>query len=214
LLVYVVAWLAVLGAVVAATRSSSPHDAGPLPVLRGEHQASHVDPLLTRVTSTFVHRSVEVRCWSTADWRRRAREVRAFTGGRVRVEDPWTAYISRDHRRLNLGPRVCGQLAAMAYAHDYPDGATAEWWQAWSLGLFAHVLEQLRGVRNAAHAECYAVQRIGDVARSLRLPLWLAVRRASVYWYEIYPRRTAEFRSPECRPGGRLDLSRAGAPWR
>src|SRR5207247_1106013 len=54
-----------------------PRDRQPLPTFAGRSGRSHVDPRLSGVARALTARSVEVRCWSARDWRRRSGEFYA-----------------------------------------------------------------------------------------------------------------------------------------
>jgi hypothetical protein len=77
---------------------------------------------------------------------------------------------------------------------------------AWAVHTLAHEAFHLRGIESEATTECYALQntafvaeRIGiDDATAQRLQKWVYVRG--------YPNEPDDYRSDECRDGGRLDL--------
>jgi hypothetical protein len=211
LAVYALLGAGVVAGVVAAGPSNGPHDNGPLPVLAGPRAVSHIDPLLSRTASALAGRRLEVRCWSASDWHRRAAEVKSFTRGRVDVRGPWTGYTSRDRKRANLGPNACDRLAALAYDHVSASSYDDAWWLAWSVGLFAHETQSDAG--NKVEAECSAMQRIVPAGVALGLTQRAARRLSRLFWTDIYPREAAKLRSPECRPGGELDLDPADPGW-
>jgi hypothetical protein len=207
--VYVALGAAAVGVAVAAI-PAGPHDDGPLPVLTGPRDVSHVDPLLSRAASALAGRRLEVRCWSAADWRKRAAEVKSFTPAHVDVHSPWSGYTSRDHKRVNFGPKACARLAALAYEQRGAASYDDAWWLAWSLRLFANEIAKREG--NVA-AECHAMQRIGATGEALGLTRVEAARLARLFWTDIYPREDARYRSDECRTGGKLDLDPANPAW-
>ena len=207
---YLVLAAGAVGAVVAAGPPRGPHDDGPLPVLAGPRTVSHIDPRLTRISSGLAGRHIEVRCWSTSDWQRRAAEVESFTPAHVDVHSPWSGYMSRDHKRANFGPKVCARLAALLYEHAGPASYDDAWWLAWSLGLFSHVVGRSE---NKVAAECHAMQRIGSAGEAFGLAPPTVERLSRLFWTDIYPREAAKYRSPECQPGGRLDLDPADPSW-
>jgi len=212
--VRVAAYAAVLGAamglVVAAAPWRRPHDNGPLPTVAGRRLASHIDPRLTAAASRLAGRRVEVRCWSPSDWRARASEVARYAPGHVDVRSPWSGYLSLDRKRANFGPSVCGRLAALAYDDEGPSGYDDSWWLSWSLALFAHVIGPSG---NRAASECRSMQMIRPTGEAFGLSPETARGLALLFWATIYPREDAKYRSPECRPRGKLDLDPADPDW-
>src|SRR5438034_1011703 len=136
---YVLGAASAVAAVVAATPWHRPNDNGPLPVLSGAQSVSHIDPRLSEIASSFAGRRLQVRCWSAADWRARAAEVKRYTPAHIDVHSPWSGYQTLDHRRANFGPKACGRLAALAYGRRGASSYDDAWWLAWSPGLFAYV---------------------------------------------------------------------------
>lgn len=97
----------------------------------------------------------------------------------------------------------------------------SEYWRdyrlhAFALSVLAHEAFHLRGIRDEATTECYAMQwtprvaeRFGatpDDARALTLYL-------NDFVYPARQRSTPEYWSPECRSGGALDLSPGDGIW-
>lgn len=212
--VRVLVYTAILGfalsAVLAAAPWHRPHDDGPLPVFAGQRLASHIDPRLSRTASELTGRHVEVRCWSPSDWKKRASEVRRYAPGRVDVHSPWSGYLSLDRKRANFGPNVCGRLAVLAYDREGPSTYDDSWWLSWSLSLFAHVI---RPSASRPVAECRAMQEIRRTGVALGLDSPVGERLSRLYWTDVYPRENAKYRSPDCRPGGKLDLDPADPAW-
>jgi hypothetical protein len=62
-------------------------------------------------------------------------------------------------------------------------------------------------------AECYGLQNVAAAAQELGASESYASELAQVAWQEIYPQMPADFRSPDCRNNGPLDLNRAQAEW-
>jgi hypothetical protein len=207
---YAVVLAGALGAVLAAGPWHRPHDNGPLPVVAAPSGVSHIDPRLTRAARALEGRELEVRCWSRADWRARASEVKRYTSAHFDVHSAWSGYLSLDHKRANFGPNVCRRLAALAYDGQGFSGYDDSWWLSWSLALFAHVISP-SGSRAAA--ECRAMQRIEPTGEALGLSAEAAAHLSRLFWTDVYPRENAKFRSDECRPGGKLDLDPADPAW-
>jgi len=79
--------------------------------------------------------------------------------------------------------------------------------------VLTHEAMHVAGDRNEASTECRALQHdartvvlLGGTAEQGSA---LAQRIAT----EVYPRMSDEYRSPECRPGGTLDLTPGDATW-
>jgi hypothetical protein len=77
--------------------------------------------------------------------------------------------------------------------------------EAQAVEVLAHESFHLRGVKNEAAAECYAVQFVARVARKLGATTANAeeLRRFAL---KAYLRHPAQYVSSQCRPGGALDL--------
>ena len=208
--VYAVILGCAMGAVIAAAPWHRPHDDGPLPVYAGERLASHIDPRLSRAASKLAGSQIEVRCWSPADWRKLASEVRRYAPGHVDVSSPWSGYLSLDRKRANFGPNACGRLAALAYNERGPSGYDDSWWLSWSLALFAHMIAPSE---RRATAECHAMQKIRTTGETLGLGGETSARLSRLFWTDVYPRESAKYRSDECRPGGKLDLDPSDPAW-
>ena len=82
-----------------------------------------------------------------------------------------------------------------------------------ALKILAHESYHLRGVKGEATAECYAMQAVPRVARALAGVSFADAHALAVIVYLVgYPGLPSAYRSAECRPGGRLDLS-SGPTW-
>lgn len=77
---------------------------------------------------------------------------------------------------------------------------------AWAAHALAHQSFHLRGFRVEAVAECYALQNTAFVAERLGLAAETAQRLQRWVYTDGYPNEPEEYRSNECRDGGRLDL--------
>src|SRR3954463_15729469 len=84
---------------------------------------------------------------------------------------------------------------------------------AWSLNTLAHESYHLAGVREEAETECYALQAIDFVAHSLGASDAQA-RALATFSFETLPQRMpAEYTSPQCYDGGKLDLFPGNPRW-
>ena len=77
---------------------------------------------------------------------------------------------------------------------------------AWAAHTLAHESFHLRGFQAEAIAECYALQNTAFVAERLGVDAETAQRLQTWVYHEGYPNEPEEYRSDECRGGGRLDL--------
>src|SRR2546423_2179919 len=84
---------------------------------------------------------------------------------------------------------------------------------AWSLNTLAHESYHLAGVRNEAQTECYALQAIDFVARSLGASRVQAQALGSFSFDQLPRRMPPEYSSPDCRDGGRFDVHPGSAVW-
>lgn len=77
----------------------------------------------------------------------------------------------------------------------------------------AHEAWHLRGVVNEAQAQCYAVQSTEGVARALGVPAADAHLIAARVALDDARAPLGEYHSPQCRPGGELDLHPETPAW-
>jgi hypothetical protein len=178
---------------------------GRLPSTVRSATATHSDGHLAHVVAVLAGIGADVRCWSTADWRRQA------TAG---LRQPWRAYtVGTPLLTVNLSPALCAELTRLTkrrlpvWRDEFPDAL------ALAVGALAHESMHVSGIRDEAKAECEGMQTIAKAAVLLGRPLaearYLAVLYAR-HWYPWWPPR---YRSPECRNGGRLDLRPAVNVW-
>jgi hypothetical protein len=85
--------------------------------------------------------------------------------------------------------------------------------QVVAVHTLTHESVHMSGLTNEAQTECHALQRDAETARLLGATPQQAGRLAAIYWTSLYPRMPGDYRSPECRPGGKLDLHGPDAPW-
>lgn len=77
---------------------------------------------------------------------------------------------------------------------------------AWAAHTLAHESFHLRGFQAEAIAECYALQNTAFVAERLGVDAATAQRLQRWVYTDGYPNEPEDYRSDECRDGGRLDL--------
>jgi hypothetical protein len=166
---------------------------------------THPHGRLAHVVAVLAGVGANVRCWSTADWRRQAQAA---------LRQPWRAYtFGAPVLTVNLAPALCAELTRLAglrvpiWRAEFPDAL------ALAVGTLAHESMHVSGVRDEATAECEGMQKIAKAAVLLGRPpaeaRYLEVLYAR-HWYPWWPPR---YRSPECHDGGRLDLRPVGNVW-
>jgi hypothetical protein len=168
----------------------------PLPAIAAPSDQSRIEPTLGRVASALAGRPVEVRCWSAADW------------PKVTVLDPVETggFADLATGTVNLPPSVCAPLDTLAYgsSHRFVD---ATWQDVAAAHVLAHEAAHLGDAGpSEARAECDAVQTTTRAAELLGVDAPYARWMASLDWTHLYPDLPASYRSPDCTPGGGLDL--------
>jgi hypothetical protein len=103
----------------------------------------------------------------------------------------------------------CRHLAA--YARSDKRAPSRE--QVVAVHVLTHEAMHLSGRLAEADAECAAVQRDAWTARLLGASAAEAAALAAAYWGNVYPLMPEDYRSPECRAGGKLDERLPDAPW-
>jgi hypothetical protein len=185
------------------------HDDGQLPSIEGPSGKSRVEPTFTHVAAVISGYGTEVRCWSVADWRKREAEWGRWRG---RPLGAWGGYTARwpwipNAYRIHLSPSICASLVRLAY-EDVP--VQEDPWPealAWSVAALAHESQHVRGIGNEARAECYGVQAIQRTTEALGRSASEGRYLAALYWRDGYSKQTnEEYRSDECRDGGKLDV--------
>lgn len=161
---------------------------------------SREDERLADVASALVGVDASVRCWSGRGWKRVMEASNAELPPDERGEfDGWADIFDF---RIDLAPWVCEELAGL------PDTAPSRHGLALAaaISVFVHETRHLTAAgSNEAAAECASLQKMDDAGRLLGLSESRSRRLAHRTWKELYPTLAAEYRSPECRPGGSLD---------
>jgi hypothetical protein len=165
-------------------------DERPLPRIPGPSARSRIDPILTRAAQDLGATGAEVRCWSERDWASLARDAIGYTHG----------------QRIHLPAHACNTLVSFTSDPDLL------WASSEDLLLLAHELQHARGISDEAIAECDGLQSAESLARELgaetklaRLMAYLALAR--------YEDDAPEYKSPECRDRGALDLRPDSTDW-
>jgi hypothetical protein len=82
-----------------------------------------------------------------------------------------------------------------------------------AVNVLSHEAWHLRGVRNEAAAQCYALQTNTDTALQLGASPDEAAAIASWVDRRVQPALPSEYRTSECRDGGPLDLQPERTAW-
>ena len=163
-------------------------------------KAPHDDPTalerrLGELSSLVAGRSVQVRCEDFSDGSLQE------PGGVVQFSGSTPADFSR------VRPDVCTAILKFMRAPT-----TLRFDSAVALSVLAHEAFHLQGIKTEAVAECYAIQSVPRLAHALGASPQQAAAMAIAVWKLQYPTMPAQYRSPECRPGGSLDR-RPGGGW-
>ena len=177
----------------------------------GETRASRVEPEFGAVASKHIESDVEVRCWSTRDWKVLLDEMKTFTRGRIR--EGTIGFAGYGDHRVNLSPEICDGLVALKYTGARPQTGKPLALVAIAVETLMHEAQHVRGVWNEPGAECYGMQMLREAARDLGAPKAYADRLAEVYWEELYELLPETYQSPECRDGGAMDANPNTSVW-
>jgi len=175
-----------------------------LPVARGATGKSRIDPRYGEIASAVAEKRIEARCWTRKDWTKLIVEERVLTRGQI--TEAIMAFASAGGERINLGPFVCRHLDALVYDRKRPRDPLRQLDLALALGALVHESRHAAGVADEPTAECEAVQLMPKAARVARIEPAYARELHRLSW-ESYPTLPADYRSAECRDGGKLDLS-------
>jgi hypothetical protein len=109
-----------------------------------------------------------------------------------------------------LAPETCSALRHIDRVDftclERGDCTYGEFKVAWAAHTLAHESFHLRGFKAEAVAECYALQNTAFVAERLGVDDETARQLQRWVYTDGYPNEPEEYRSDECRDGGRLDL--------
>jgi hypothetical protein len=181
-----------------------------LPKTGGVTAQSRIEPLFSRVASTVAQRPLEIRCWSSRDWSNVLAEFRVWAPGRF---DPAGFVPDFDLGRANLDPWTCRHLDALAYRHAHPRGGEAQLDLAYAVQILSHETQHLVSPGTEAETECYGMQALTRVARSLGASAAYARVLARRFWEDGYALNTPAYKTKLCRNGGPLDAHPASNVW-
>lgn len=185
----------------------------PLPVKGGITSVSRIEPRFGRALNKLVYKSanaaqLEVRCWSKEDWPKVKYEYGGYAGT---VDFAGFAY---DAFRVSIASDYCAWLVDLVYEHERPTSGLPLLKAAAGVALLAHEAGHLyESETNEAKTECYAVQRVAELARILGTSAEYADGLAHVYWKDLYPRNPRAYRTSLCKDGGPLDLNPHSDRW-
>ncbi len=198
-----------------------------LPWSGGANNVTPIEDALSRVAQSIAGGGAPaVRCVSPGEWRalgtHHGFDAPLTWAMTPLVRVPGSA--TRAEGYSNFAPRTCGLLSGFTAApvergtricrHEASGGrsVTGEC-DGWGASLVAlHVLVHesvhLAGVVDEATADCLAMQVDALAAMQLGASPGFARTLARDYWSQYYPAQELEYRSPQCRDGGSLDLFR------
>lgn len=173
-----------------------------------------IEPLLEQAVLVAVGRAIPVRCWTATQWP----SVLSDNGAPIGQLDPVNvlglAVSDGVTETINLSPRVCGPLTALANHPGLPPPGRASLDLAQALVTVGHEAGHLvAGLDTEAQAECFGAQHVTRVAQALGMTRAEGELVASLYWGEVYPRLDPIYISAECRDGGALDLNPWSSTW-
>ena len=162
----------------------------------------------SRIASRLSGRAATARCWnSEANWTVVERALARTEPGLRNLEGFAVPGLSR----IELSPGVCRTLDAVA--RSARPGRLAE---INAIEVLTHEAEHLVGPdgnSDEAAVDCYAAQRLRTTARLLGLPAVRTAHMGDLYLALLQPRLPLGYRSPECRRGGRYDLTPRDGRW-
>jgi hypothetical protein len=180
----------------------------PLPVLGGKVSRSRIEPRFSRAASVIAHRKVEIRCWSPGEWKITLKEFGAFAG---RTD---LAGFAQPPGRASLWPESCAVLVDFLYRHSRPAGGRPLEKTAFAVALLAHETEHLVSEGGSeAVTECYGMQDVRGLARTLGANRRYAALLAETYWSRLYPYVPEGYGTDRCYDGGPLDARPSSNVW-
>jgi len=157
---------------------------------------------LRRVTSTGTSEATGQSFFSPRECRLVEAFLRAPTERGVRI----CHHGTRPRWRTVKATRA-GRHARRVLTHVPLLGECDDWGQVLlAVHVLAHESMHLAGVIEEAPADCLGAQVGALVARMLGASSRFARGTALEYWRDYYRSQDPRYRSPDCRPGGRLDL--------
>ena len=177
------------------------------PLLRAEQDivlsdartsTSRADLTLSARASTLADDVVEVRCWSSAEWRRVVGEKNAWNDASD-APDELYGYADTSDSEIHMRIAQCNTLRRLV-REDVLGWSRADQIEAAnSLDTFAHEIQhQISPDADEAEAECGAGRALVPAARRLGATPAEAAHLAALYRSDIYPDLDSEYQSDEC----------------
>jgi hypothetical protein len=183
-----------------------------LRIIRGSLAESKIEPELSDSVSEFALHTpagVEVRCWSTREWRFVRKEWGTYVG-----TGDLLGFVHGAQLRTSVAPRICKQLARFVYRRERPSDEISLLRMSEAVAVLSHESEHIRNRRgDEATTECHAMQRMRRLARIMGASKTYADLLAGTYWTELYEFNLPEYRTAACRDGGPLDLHPDSGVW-
>jgi hypothetical protein len=177
-------------------------------------EQQQLEPLLEGAVLVALGRAIPVRCWTAAEWPSTLADSGAEIGGLPPENILGVAVADGTSETINLSPRVCEPLAALAGDPTLPAAGPEALELAQALVTVGHEAGHLvANLETEAEAECFGAQHVTRVARALGMSEAEGALLASLYWGEVYPTSDPIYQSPECRDGGALDLDPWSSAW-
>ena len=107
----------------------------------------------------------------------------------------------------------CTELHTLISDRSWTRSRGGIWYASFGLAMLAHESEHALGYSDEAVASCYGTQRMPELAVALGLSRSLGVDLQHVYWMNHYPDLPPDYRSPDCRAGGAMDLTPGDGVW-
>ncbi len=157
----------------------------------------------TATASAITHKPVEIRRWSADEWTNVLAEFRAFT---ARSSDP-SGFVDSPElsTSANVGSWACSRLGRLAYRHSYPASGTRFDEMSFAVHLVATGTE--------AQTQCYGMQSLEPVARSLGASSAYARKLALRFWTYWYPNDDGRYHTKLCHDAGPLDAHPSSSRW-
>jgi hypothetical protein len=177
-------------------------------------EQQQLEPLLEGAVLVALGRGIPVRCWTADEWP----SVLADSGAEIDGLPPGNvlgvAVTDGASETINLSPRVCEPLAALARNPTLPPAGPEAVELAQALVTVGHEAGHLVArLESEAEAECFGAQHVTRVARALGMSEAEGTLLATLYWGEVYPTSDPIYQSPECHDGGALDLDPWSSNW-
>jgi hypothetical protein len=178
-----------------------------LPLLRSEQdivltdertRTSRADLTLSAQASQPVDEPVEVRCWSSADWRRIVGERNAWEDD-SETPDELYGWADTTDNKIQMPVGECNLLRRLIRDDllSWPRDAQVD--AADSVVTFAHEIQHLVAPdADEAETECGARHTLVRTARRLGATAAEAARFAALYRSDLYPNLDSEYRSDRC----------------